>query len=138
MTIGMRSTDVDFETGSSPRRQARRLRTRPQRYTVSRNPHRAGALNTRGGVRRSFLPSGLCDTCPPIVAARGPVARAGQVSHNPEEEGPQLAIVCARGNWAASEAGRLRAFAGHRKRLSVGPLRTVDSARSKVASWPGG
>ena len=47
------------------------------------NRHSARALNDSGGVRRGFLPRGLCDTCPQVIAVRCSVVRAGQASHNP-------------------------------------------------------
>ena len=46
------------------------------------NHHSFCALIHHRGVRRGFLPRGLCDTCPQIVVGPRTAALAGQVSHN--------------------------------------------------------
>lgn len=53
---------------------------------AAQNPNSVSALNTRCGLLRSFLPRGLCDTCPPAVVVHRSVPVSGQVSHNPKQD----------------------------------------------------
>ena len=68
------------------------------------NRHSVCALNTSRGVRRGFLPRGLCDTCPQVMAARRCVVRAGQVLHNPKQ------LLTFKPRWRAAGHGREREF----------------------------
>jgi len=47
------------------------------------NPHSGLAAPDRGGIRRGFLPRGLCDACPRYTVTRSHAGASGQASHNP-------------------------------------------------------
>lgn len=98
------------------------------------NRHSVCALNTSRGVRRGFLPRGLCDTCPQVVAARRCVVRAGQVSHNPKHQlsfatGSLLDACLAAADWSLlTSYGRPRRADGYFQDVSGSKCRANSMA----------
>jgi hypothetical protein len=77
-----------------PPRRTRHARCRHK--PAPSNRHSCVGFDHYRGVRRGFLPRGLCDTCPQARAARRMSSRDGQVSHNPKRQFQFAAFECRR------------------------------------------
>jgi hypothetical protein len=119
----------------SRRRAPHTLANRPAGRRPSR--HSFGALNRHRGVRRGFLPRGLCDTCPQVVPNRRAVALAGQVSHNPKQYALS-AFALHNGHWQRDRLNERCLCASPPLAdplLTVGRPTSLNGPQRNVASW---